>query len=208
MTSNQINYWNLQESKRHNVTTENETNRHNLVTEVETNRHNVATENIDLSKLGETKRHNLVTEGQTDKSLGMQQQNINLGYANLAEQSRHNQATENLTNRDLSIKADTLYETGRHNLTTEGIQQQHEDAYTMQSKSQALLNDIQRTWSGLLSSTNVSINEAQKDKINAEIEKINSEVHYMPDKNIQGYWNSVNGSLQALAKMVDGLIPG
>lgn len=201
MTHNQIDYWNLKETERHNVVSEKETNRHNVVTEVETNRHNVATENIDLSKLGETKRHNIATEG-------IAQGNLNLGYHQLAETTRHNQASEALSNRDLSIKADTLMETGRHNLISESISQQHEDAYVQQAQAEAALKDIQKTWSGLLSSTNVQLNDAQKDKINADIDKVRAEISYMPHQNVQGYWNSVNGTLNGIAHMVNALIPG
>lgn len=80
MTDIQIRYHTLQETKRHNLVSEEqegsriaETGRHNLVTEHESNRHNLATEreNVRHNKVGEdiamknlfeTQRHNLVGE--------------------------------------------------------------------------------------------------------------------------------------------------
>lgn len=114
MTSNQINYLMLQETKRHNVTTETETGRHNVVTEdvmekqyQEQVRHNKATEEIDLFKasvqqqtLDETKRANLVREDQ------LQQQ--------IDETVRHNFGTENLQLR-------SIVETERNNQVMNAI---------------------------------------------------------------------------------------
>lgn len=69
MTDIQIRYHTLQETKRHNLVSEDqegsriaETNRHNLATEKESVRHNKAGEDIAIKNLNETKRHNLVGE--------------------------------------------------------------------------------------------------------------------------------------------------
>lgn len=84
MTQNQIAYWNLQETKRSNVSREFETHRHNVADETETNRHNVRTEN-------ETSRHNLVGERETNRhNLASESFNI----SQLQEAYRHNVATE------------------------------------------------------------------------------------------------------------------
>lgn len=58
MTTNQINYWKLQEDKRHNQASESETARHNVVTERQKN------SDIDISRasLAENARHNVVNE--------------------------------------------------------------------------------------------------------------------------------------------------
>lgn len=63
MTANQLSYWNLQESKRHNTASEAETQRSNMRNEylnlfrnVESQRHNLAAEK-------ETKRTNIANEG-------------------------------------------------------------------------------------------------------------------------------------------------
>lgn len=68
MTQHQINYWNYDETKRHNRAVEDETKRNNIVVANEVTRHNQVTE-------GETQRHNVVTEG---------------------ESARHNRASEGL----------------------------------------------------------------------------------------------------------------
>lgn len=106
MTANQINYQNLQENIRHNVTTEfeavrhnvtgeRETTRHNIVGEVELNRHNVVWEQ-------ETGRHNVVTERETGRhnraTESVAQGQLALGYSQLAEAIQHNRSTEALTN--------------------------------------------------------------------------------------------------------------
>lgn len=69
MTDIQIRYHTLQETKRHNLVSEEqegsriaETNRHNLVTERENVRHNKVGEDIAMKNLYETRRHNLVGE--------------------------------------------------------------------------------------------------------------------------------------------------
>lgn len=93
MTHNQIDYWNLQETKRSNLAKETETNRHNVAFENETNRHNVVSEGIDMGNLIELSRHNQATEYETN---------------------RHNVASE-------SLDASKLQETQRHNIATEEI---------------------------------------------------------------------------------------
>lgn len=111
MTRNQIEYWNMKESIRHNKATEQETNRHNVQSETvdlgnlnENIRHNksVETETRRHNKVGETEsnRHNLETERQ--------------GRDVIAETGRHNLETER-QGRDI------IAETGRHNRATEGI---------------------------------------------------------------------------------------
>lgn len=128
MTANQINYQNLQELKRHNVSTEFEAvrsnvareienNRHNVVGEVETNRHNITGEyelnrhNVTWER--ETSLHNRISENETGRhnraseNIGYAQ--VSLGYSQLAELARHNQRTEQLTNS---------YQTNDYNLRT------------------------------------------------------------------------------------------
>jgi hypothetical protein len=104
MTDIQVRYWDLQETKRHNVAYETETFRHNKATEVqaskeltEVTRHNKATET-------ETKRHNIATEVETYRSNRYRE----------IETNRHNRATEKLD-------ASKLAETKRHNIEMEGI---------------------------------------------------------------------------------------
>lgn len=101
MTNNQINYWNLQETKRHNVVSEDELKRHNIAGESETNRHNVQQEYIGFGNLAETTRHNKATEGYS--------------FASLAEATRHNKAAEALQSQSIDLGYDQLAETTRSN---------------------------------------------------------------------------------------------
>lgn len=103
MTANQIAYWNLSE-----------TNRHNIATEGETGRHNRQQESIDLSKLEETKRSNVANEKETNRSnlareaethrSNTVRESIDLGQFN--ENIRHNKASErtNQQNADTNVK--------------------------------------------------------------------------------------------------------
>lgn len=197
MTHNQINYWNLQETNRHNVVTENETGRHNR-----------ATESIDLGKLNESIRHNQRTEGQTDVSLGIES-------GKLQETIRHNQATEGLSGADLNIKADTLQETSRHNQTQERIDQQRMAAQNALDYAKKDYQDIVNTWEGLQRSVNVELSATQKDQAKIMINKINTEINRLQqqidwnnyDKALEGI-NTLNNLLRTGSSYVDALIPG
>lgn len=92
MTTTQIQYWNLQESKRHSKETEAQ-GRHSLSIQegqlqlgrdslTETNRHNLATEGIQRNTLSETIRHNKKGESISSKQL--------------KETKRHNKAEEKI----------------------------------------------------------------------------------------------------------------
>lgn len=115
MTANQINYQNLRELERHNVTTEFEAvrsnvareienNRHNVIGEVETNRHNVTgeveTNRHNVTWEQETSLHNRISEQETGRhnraSEGIGYSQVRLGISQLAELARHNQETEDL----------------------------------------------------------------------------------------------------------------
>lgn len=65
MLAVQVQYWDLQERKRHNQVAERQNDRSLNLQESsleETKRHNVATETLGFSTLDETRRHNLATE--------------------------------------------------------------------------------------------------------------------------------------------------
>lgn len=96
MTYNQIQYWNLQETKQHNRNVEQETALHNRNTEA-----------LDIGKLNETTRHNVKSEDIESGKLAVQQFNAN-------EAKRHNQATE-------KVDIGRLNETARHNQVQEGV---------------------------------------------------------------------------------------
>lgn len=93
MTSNQIAYWSLLESTRHNKAGESETKRHNI-----------QTEDVAYRTLEETARHNSVNE--------------RVAIFNAEEAQRHNIATETETNRHNVVSED---ETARHNVAQEQL---------------------------------------------------------------------------------------
>lgn len=184
MTANQINYQNLQELKRHNVSTEFEAvrsnvareienNRHNVVGEVETNRHNIAGE-YELNRHNvawerETSLHNRISEHETSKhnrateNIGYAQ--VSLGYSQLAELARHNQRTEQLTDS---------YQTNDYNLRnysnvlkaeSNSIDQQNATTRRKEAdthKYQAKTGRIDTIWSGVLNSIEV-VRKSAKD---------------------------------------------
>lgn len=98
MLQSQVNYWTLQENKRHNLAMEelqraaNSIARYDVDVKAqnvsELGRHNVAME-------GETSRHNVRTEQQQDTSL-------NLGYFNAYENQRANMASEAIRREDIA----------------------------------------------------------------------------------------------------------
>lgn len=114
MTDIQVKYWDLQESKRHNVATEGETYRHNVVSEQQ-----------NAVALGETVRHNRATEAETQRH---NQQQEKLGFATLDETIRHNKRTE-------AYQMSSLAEAIRHNKANEGIAQLNASASMMQAEA-------------------------------------------------------------------------
>lgn len=118
MLNVQVEYWKLQETKRHNVVAEELTRtelaeiaRHNLATETETNRHNVVTEKQTDRQIRETIRHNKATEaiGRTQAAAAMISANAAQRQAGAAETN----AAANLT------KAVTSYQMGAIQLGNE-----------------------------------------------------------------------------------------
>lgn len=112
MTSNQIAYWTLEETRRANKANETETKRHNTVGEgissaslMETSRHNQATEGVDLGKLQETIRHNSATELEANRhNLVGEAQN----QQQISESRRHNYATEGISSQANALRAAEL----------------------------------------------------------------------------------------------------
>lgn len=226
MTRNQIEYWNMKETGRHNLVTEKETGRHNVVTEGETKRHNMVQEGIDLGHLNEsirhnkateteTNRHNLRTEGQTDVSLGIESGRLQLEAAKLAETSRHNQASEIISNRDLNIKSELAGETQRHNYISETLDYQRIQAQNALDEARAQAQQIDNDWASVQRTQQYSLTEAQKNQINQQISESNARIadleNQMKNRNYNTVINGVNavgGILRSTASMVDALIPG
>lgn len=76
MLQSQVNYWNLQETRRHNLATE----RLARESQAETQRHNISTEDVAYGNLRESATHNRATEA--------------LGWETLGENRRHNVVAE------------------------------------------------------------------------------------------------------------------
>lgn len=90
MTNNQIQYWNLQESKRSNRAVESETQRTNMAKEAETHRSNLEREALARQQL------------LTDIRNTVKQRQYN--YAVLSETNRSNVAREKETNRSNQVQ--------------------------------------------------------------------------------------------------------
>lgn len=97
-TKIQVDYWNMQESKRANKARESQ-----QASELgESMRHNRESEAIEYGKLGETRRSNIARETETNRSnLAKEGEtrrsnlaNEEIKYSELGESMRHNQATE------------------------------------------------------------------------------------------------------------------
>lgn len=194
MTHNQINYWNLQESKRHNV-----------VTETETNRHNVATENIDLGRLQETTRHNLATEGETNRhnvrTEGQTDVNLGLQQGTLSEVQRHNLASEQLGYGNLNLGYGQLTEQQRHNVSTESIQKFQAVSQDELNKARSQLLQTQNDWEALQQSANVTLTEAKVRQINKLNDEVDSQI-----KQIE--WNIKKGQIDAAFKVYEEMLKG
>lgn len=223
MTHNQINYWNLQELKRHNVVTEGETNRHNVATEGidigklnEQIRSNTMNYAIEGAKLGETNRANLAKEAENAKHNREteRQGNISLSLDKDYKQelARHNQATEGLTGVDLNIKRDTLTETGRHNVASEEINRTGTEARAQLDRANAELSTIKQMWEGFLSSSQVDLNNAQRQELQSRINKYSADIGLIESnikrnnvQNINDTLNTLMRGLNSLYKTVDAL---
>lgn len=101
MTANQINYWNLQETRRAN-----------RARETETQRHNVKSEEYNTGNLLETSRHNMATE---NESVRHNRQSENVAFITASEVARHNKATEAIDSSKVQVQQGQLDETVRHN---------------------------------------------------------------------------------------------
>lgn len=118
MTSNQLRYWELQETKRANRAREHETRRANKASEKLTRHYQQGTLDLRAQELYESARSHQVGES---ISLASMQENIrhNIVYEN--ELQRHNLASEQLSSKQLDISAATLNETIRAHKASESI---------------------------------------------------------------------------------------
>lgn len=107
MTKNQIDYWNLQESKRANLARESETAKHNREVEKQGRDTIIETVTHNRNSERETAGHNRATEAQSS--------------LDLLERSRSNRANEALTAQRNVNESNRLIETTRSNLANEAI---------------------------------------------------------------------------------------
>lgn len=98
MTINQIAYWNLEESKRHNLASE-ELAQNQLI---EAGRHNLADESIRQSQLNETQRANMVKESQNARALSISGYDAETRRQAHNENVRHNLVGESQQDRSLA----------------------------------------------------------------------------------------------------------
>lgn len=134
MTQNQIRYWELQESKRHNAATEAETARANKVAEAETNRSNLARER-------ETNRTNLANESlKSDSNIinWFGAQTTRQHYSAMdAETNRHNLVTEGQNQTDVD---------NRGRKTDSDIEKNNSDIDTNTARQSQIQGDNMRSW--------------------------------------------------------------
>lgn len=227
MTKNQIDYWNMRETGRHNVATEKETNRHNLMTEKvdlgklgEQQRHNVESENIERGKLdlghlqlGETYRHNTIAE-QLEGQKVTEQGRHNLAAEEaenkrIVESVRHNQSTESLTGYDLNLQQAKAQEVQRHNLATEEVEATKAEAQYAINMANADLINLQKEWESLKQSADLELTQTQIkelderiNKYSTEIAKLNSDITRNNFRNFNETLNSVTQGLSSTSKEV------
>lgn len=132
MTKNQIDYWSLQEVKRHNQATEGEEQRanraresYNLGSLSESARHNLAAEGIDISKLQESIRHSKATEGlgvsELQERVRSDKAQESLKRSENREKVRSNKANEGLRSIEVKTSRQDLAERKRHNIAGEAV---------------------------------------------------------------------------------------
>lgn len=221
MTKNQIDYWNLQETKRHNSVTEGETGRHNLAAEGETSRHNVVTERetersnraregIDLGKLNESVRHNKVTESETNRH-NVATEGIDLGKLNetqrhnqaserisggqLSETVRHNIATENLGLGNLNLGYSQLDELSSHNRAQESVSRYSAISQAELNEARSALASVEAGWKSASSAAQIELNSSQRALIEGQLRKLSSEVKQL-DQNMS--WKTYDEILKGV----------
>lgn len=205
MTKNQIDYWNMQEGKRHNIVTERETERHGRATEQvqvgtleEAARHNRATESLDISKLGETQRHNQASEN-------IEQGKVDLGRLELSESQRSHLANEALQGVDLNIKSAQQQETARHNFISEGLTRLQTAADAELKRSQTELNEIESKWRDLLKTQEVEINASKRRQIEQQIAESRKQVELAQSNILRNNVSNITSSVTAAGQLIRGV---
>lgn len=213
MTQNQINYWALQETGRHNQATENETRRHNTVSEqvdlgtlAEAGRHNRATE-------GEQNRHNVAQERETNRSnlanesIRSMGNTIDLGR--LTETQRHNVAQEGIDRQRNANVHEQNVESQRHNRVTESNQSYsavsdriRANADSALKQAQQRLTEIQGDWEAVQSANQVRLTNAQIEHYNQQNDEILRKMELMQsqiaNEDLDAAWRTYEEILRGL----------
>lgn len=139
MLATQVQYWTMQENKRHNI----------------------ATEGLGSQQNREMIRHNLRTEKQQDTALKQETQRINISRGSLNENIRHNKANEGITQW-------MNFETRRHNLATEAVGRSNALSSLLQAQAASKNADINKL-NAYTSQRNASANlmNARTNRINS-----------------------------------------
>nr|AVX53544.1 putative ORF1 [Marmot picobirnavirus] len=178
MTSNQIAYWTLQETKRSNKQREREDKRSHRANEAissgnlaEQIRSHKAEEQIDISKLSET--------------------------------ARHNQAQEGISSTDLNIKAAAQQETERSNKQQELYQSLNLNEKKYADDIQKAYNDAMVKIKQQEVNAKDELTDSQYDYYEKQVEKMTEDINkmwaqYETDKTL--------GSLSLIEKLINDLI--
>lgn len=173
MTGNQIAFWGLQESKRHNLAVEAETKRyndlylgevyrHNIAGETEVNRHNLAVES-------ETHRSNVANEAIRKEANAIQdwynRASIGLGYSQLAYQ-RERDANQ------LAYQYAALDETTRSNKVKEQQAQSQLNELIRANKAKEQIDRSKVTQSYELGYANLRETQRYHDAVAANNERL------------------------------------
>lgn len=140
MTSNQLRYWELQETKRANRAKEHETRRANKASERLTKHYQQGTLDLRAQELYESARSHQVGES---ISLESAQENIRHNIAYEGELRRHNIATEQLSSKQLDLSTATLNETIRSHRASEAISWGNLSELQRHNKAQESIQDFQ-----------------------------------------------------------------
>lgn len=221
MTHNQIDYWSLQESKRHNQQVENEASRHNVSEERETNRHNIETEKFNISNLNETQRHNVATEGESKRHNIAAENETNRHNVSteqqanreLAETNRHNAISEYHQAVDLNVDAGRAAEQQRHNIATEQNATAMTNETIRHNQAQEAIQRAQVAFdaqykqtmadvSRFQSSAGAALTIAQQREIDARIKKMQEDIKIAQQSNTVRAWDSAQNAATNLSKIL------
>lgn len=191
MTQNQIRYWELQESKRHNSATEAETARANRVTETETNRANLARER-------ETNRTNLAneslkSEGNLINWFGAQTTRQHYSAMD-AETNRHNIVTEEQNQTDVD---------NRGRKTDSDIEKNESDISTNDARQSQIQGDNLRGWNQ--DSRAAQKHEKEMKILDAQLDQMVTSTTGQKIRNFTEVINAGINVIDSVSKGVSGL---